>query len=178
MSDRRPRPAHEAPRIRPATVDDLPALRRLFNALIPTTTVAWRDEAATPAEMAAWFTEQQDAHHPVFVAELDRDVVGYTCWTRFRGGPRFPGYRHTVEDTIHVDGAHHRRGIGRALLAALLAEAPRRDVHVIVAGLDSANLASIELHRSMGFTEVGRMPELGRKFDRWLDLVLMQRILE
>ena len=82
-----------------------------------------------------------------------------------------------MEDTIHVDGAHHRRGVGRALLGALIDEAPRRDVHVIVAGLDSANLASIELHRSMRFTEVARMPEVGRKFDRWLDLVLMQRIV-
>jgi L-amino acid N-acyltransferase YncA len=163
--------------VREAKPDDLPALRELFNALIPTATIAWREKPASSAEMERWFAEQQRADHPVLVAELDGRVVGYTSWSTFRGGPRFPGYRHTVEDTIHVDVAHHRRGIGRTLLGALIDEARRREVHVIVAGLDSANHASIQLHRAMGFAEVARMPEVGRKFDRWLDLVLMQRIV-
>lgn len=67
--------------------------------------------------------------------------------------------------------------LGRTLLNALMDEAAGRGVHVMVAGVDSENVASIEYHRSMGFAEVGRMPEVGRKFDRWLDLVLMQRIM-
>jgi phosphinothricin acetyltransferase len=163
--------------VREATAGDLPAIRRLYNALIPTTTVAWRDEPASEAEMRTWFAGQHEAGHPVLVGELDGEVVGYTAWTTFRGGTRFLGYRATVELTIHVDGDHHGRGVGRRLLAELIDLAGTRGIHVLVAGIDADNTASIALHEAMGFTEVARMPEVGRKFDRWLDLVLMQRIL-
>jgi phosphinothricin acetyltransferase len=163
--------------IRDATEGDVTAIRRLYNALIPTTTIAWRDEPASEEEMHAWFAGQREADRPVLVGEVDGEVVGYTAWTTFRGGERFPGYRATVELTIHVDGAHHGRGVGRQLLAALIDVARERGIHVMVAGIDADNAASIALHEAMGFTEVARMPEVGRKFDRWLDLVLMQRIL-
>ena len=164
-------------RIRAATAIDLPAIRTLFNALIPTTTVAWRDHLADLAEIDEWFTRQKHADAPVLVADIAGTIVAYAHWSSFRGGDRFPGYRHTVEHTIHVDRNHHGQGIGRALLTALIDEARGRSVHVMVAGIDSDNAASIELHRAMGFAEVARMPEVGRKFDRWLDLVLMQRVL-
>jgi len=160
--------------VRDATPADLPAIRRLYNALIATTTVAWRDDDASAEEIDAWFDERTRLGHPVLVAETDGLVIGYTCWTGFRG---FPGYRHTVELTIHVDGEHHGRGVGRTLLGALVDEATRRDVHVVVAAIDADNRSSIAFHESMGFTEVARLPEVGRKFGRWLDLVLMQRIL-
>lgn len=163
--------------IRDATADDIPAIHRLFNALVETTTVGWRDEPAELDETVTWFADQQAAGRPVLVAELDHEVVAYACWSTFRGGERFLGYRHTVEHTIHVDGDHHGRGIGRALLSALIDLGRQRDVHVMVAGIDSDNTASISFHETMGFTEVGRMPEVGRKFERWLDLVLMQRII-
>jgi phosphinothricin acetyltransferase len=162
-------------RVRAATSRDLPDIRRLFNALIATTTIAWRDHPATAREIRAWFARQQRHGHAVLVAEVDGVVAGYASWSRFRGGDRFPGYRHTVEHSVHVGGAHHGQGIGRALVTALVDEAVRRDVHVIVAGIDADNDASIAFHRALGFTEVARMPEVGRKFDRWLDLVLMQR---
>ncbi|MFT3855677.1 MAG: GNAT family N-acetyltransferase [Ilumatobacteraceae bacterium] len=162
--------------IRPATVDDLPAITELFNALIATTTIGWRDQPADHDEMLAWFTLQTHDGNPVLVAD-DPDVVGYACWSSFRGGARFPGYRHTVEHTIHVAGDRHGQGIGRALLDALIEIARRRGVHVMVAGIDTDNTASIGFHQVLGFTEVARMPEVGRKFDRWLNLVLMQRIL-
>ena len=165
-------------RVRPATPDDVPAIRDLFNALIDTTTIAWRDHPATLDEMTTWFGEQQAAAHPVLVADIDDHVVGYATWSRFRGGPRFPGYQHTVENTIHVDGARHGRGIGRALMEALLADARARGIHVVVAGVDADNVESIAFHEALGFVQVARMPELGRKFDRWLDLVLLQVILD
>jgi L-amino acid N-acyltransferase YncA len=164
--------------IREAAVADIPAIRDLFNALIPTTTVAWRDELATIEEMESWFAELRQLAHPIFVAELDGEVVGYTCWSTFRGGERFPGYRHTVELTIHVRADHHGRRIGQELLSTLADEAVRCNVHVLVAGIDGDNTSSIAFHRALGFTEVARMPEVGRKFDRWLDLVLMQRLVE
>ena len=163
--------------VRPATIADLDAIMRLFNALIPTTTIAWRDELATRAEMEEWWVHQERAGAPTLVADKDGEVIGYTTWTSFRGGPRFPGYRYAAELTIHVDGRCHRQGVGRALLTALIDVAREREIHVLVAGLDADNASSIALHRALGFEEVARMPEVGTKFGRWLDLVLMQRII-
>jgi L-amino acid N-acyltransferase YncA len=167
----------DAVSVRAAVEADLPAITHLFNALIPTTATAWRDHLADTDEMAEWWERQATAGHPVVVAEADGQVVGYATWTGFRGGDRFPGYRRTVEHTIHVAGDQHGRGVGRALLEALVAEAGRRDVHVMVGAVDSENTGSLAFHEALGFTEVGRMPEVGRKFDRWLDLVLLQRII-
>ncbi len=163
--------------IRDATIDDVPTITDLFNALISTTTIAWRDQPASADEMLDWFAHQHENGDPVLVADDHGITVGYTSWTAFRGGDRFPGYRHTVEHTIHVDGNYHGQGIGRSLLTALIEIARQRGLHVMVAGIDADNTASIALHHGLGFAEVARMPETGRKFDRWLDLVLMQRIL-
>ena len=163
--------------IRDATVDDLPAITDLFNAHIATTTIAWRDLEAPLEEIGDWFASQTTDGHPVLVAEVEEQVAGYCCWSAFRGGPRFPGYRHTVEQTVHVADAVQRTGVGRALIAALIDRAREDRVHVLVAGIDGENLASLGLHRALGYVEVARMPEVGRKFDRWLDLVLMQLIV-
>jgi len=164
--------------VRPAVEQDLPAITHLFNVLIPTTATAWRDHLADDEEMATWWAQQEAGGHAVLVAEVDGRVVGYATWTGFRGGDRFPGYRQTVEHTIHVDGDQHGRGVGRALLQELVAEAGRRGVHVMVGAVDSENTGSIAFHEALGFTVVGRMPEVGRKFDRWLDLVLLQRTVD
>jgi phosphinothricin acetyltransferase len=163
--------------IRAATAADVPAMRDLFNALIPTRTITWRDHLAPLEEIEQWFADQHRAGNPVFVAEHDGEVVGYTTWTPFRGGPRFPGYAKSVELTIHVRTDQHGRGVGRSLIDRLLDEARRRDLHAIIAGVDGENHESIAFHSALGFVEVARMPEVGRKFDRWLDLVFMQRIL-
>jgi L-amino acid N-acyltransferase YncA len=168
-----------SPPVRAAVEADLPAITHLFNVLIPTTATAWRDHLADEEEMADWWATQQAAGHPVVVAVADDGaVVGYATWTGFRGGDRFPGYARTVEHTIHVAEDQHGRGVGRALLDALVAEAGRRDVHVLVGAIDSENEGSLAFHRALGFTEVGRMPEVGHKFGRWLDLVLVQRIVD
>jgi L-amino acid N-acyltransferase YncA len=128
--------------------------------------------------VASWFGEQEAAGNPILVAETAGAVVGYVTWTWFRGGPRFRGYRHTRELTIHVDGHRHGRGVGRALIDTLVDRARSSDVRVLVAGVDAENSASIEFHRRLGFTKVAQMPEVGRKSDRWLDLVLLQRIFD
>lgn len=164
--------------IRDAVEGDLPAITHLFNVLIPTTATAWRDDLADADEMATWWATQAAADHPVLVAVAGDRVVGYATWTGFRGGDRFPGYRRTVELTIHVDGDRQGAGVGRALLEALVGVARRRGVHVMVGAVDSENAGSIAFHEALGFTVVGRMPEVGRKFDRWLDLVLLQRIVD
>jgi len=163
--------------IRDATADDIDRIVELFNAYITTTTYGYRGLPTTSAEQRQWFAERTAAGFPTLVAD-DGEVIGYAQWAAFRGGDqRWSGYRHTVEHSIHVDRRYHRRGVGRLLLDALIARARAANVHVLVAGIDSSNETSIAFHESFGFSEVARMPEVGRKFDRWLDLVLMQKIL-
>jgi phosphinothricin acetyltransferase len=163
--------------VRDARAGDTGAIAALFNALILTTTVGWREHLTTPAEQLEWLHEREERGFPTLVADESGEVVGYCCWTSFRGGDRFPGYRHTVEHTVHVRGDRHGQGIGRLLLGALVHRAAAGGIHVMVAGIDADNAASIAFHASMGFVEVARMPETGRKFGRWLELVLMQRII-
>jgi len=164
--------------IRDATDDDLPVIRDLYNALIRTTTVAWSEVEQTLDDRKAWFDRQQERGHPVLVAEIDGDVVGFTAYGDFRGAGKWPGYRYTVEHTIHVDERMWRAGVGRALIDALTERARAAGMHVMVAAIDGDNVESIRFHERLGFSTVAVMPEVGRKFDRWLDLVLVQRILD
>lgn len=110
----------------------------------------------------------------MLVAMKGSHVVGFASFDDFRP---FPGYRHTVENSVYVDERHHRLGIGRSLVAALIERATAMNKHAMIAGIDAVNAASIALHASLGFAEVARMPEVGCKFGRWLDLVFMQKQL-
>ena len=163
--------------IRDAIEADMGALRDLYNALIPTTSVAWTEELQTLPERQEWFRAQHRNGHPVLVAELGGEVVGFAAYGSFRGSGKWPGYRFTVEHTIHVGQQQWGSGVGRALLEALVDRARAAGVHVMVGAVDGANDGSIRFHERLGFVEVARMPEVGRKFDRWLELVLLQRIL-
>lgn len=153
---------------------DVDAIAAILNHAIENTTAIWYDQPRTTEQVAAWIDERLRAGLPFLVARRDGAVVGYTTYGQFRP---WPAYRQSVELTIMVDRAHQRRGIGRRLLERLLDEAQRAGVHAIIAGIEAGNQPSIELHRRLGFVEVGRLPEVGRKFDRWLTLVLMQRVL-
>ena len=163
--------------IRNATEADLPAIRDLYNALIATTTVAWRDAPSTLEEQADALAFRQAAGYPTLVADDAGEVVGYTCCTTFRGD-RFPGYRHTAELTVHVRGDRHGGGVGSRLIDELVDRSRAIGLHVLVAAVDADNDASIRFHERLGFEQVARMPEVGRKFDRWLTLVLLQRIID
>jgi phosphinothricin acetyltransferase len=163
--------------IRDAHDADMGAVRDIYNALVPTTTVAWTEQLQTLDDRRAWFDRQQRDGFPVLVADDDGEVVGFAAYGHFHGAGVWPGYRFTVEHTIHVRESHWGGGLGRRLLTALVERAREAGLHVMVGAVDGDNAASIRFHESLGFTEVARMPEVGRKFDRWLDLVLMQRIL-
>ena len=163
--------------VRDATADDLVAISALYNALIPTTTVAWTEQPETLEERRAWFAERTGDGDATVVAEAEGRVIGYAAFGPFRDNAKWPGYRTTVEHTIHVDADHHGAGVGRALLEALVDRARAQGMHVMIGALDGANEASVAIHRRLGFEVVGRLPETGRKFGRWLDLVLVQRML-
>jgi L-amino acid N-acyltransferase YncA len=114
-------------------------------------------------------------NYPYLVAECDREVVGYAYASPYR---LRPAYRHTAENSVYLRPEWTGRGIGRQLMSALLAECEARGLRQIVAVIgDSANCASIRLHKSLGFRKVGVLRSVGFKFDRWVDSVLMQRDL-
>ena len=164
-------------RVRSATPDDVAAITRIFNASIPATTVVWTDEPNSVEYRRQWFDERQRLGLPVLVATDGDDVVGFASYGDFRDSVRLPGYRFTVEHTVHVAESHWGSGSGRALMVELIDHATRAGVHVMIGGIDGANDGSYRFHRRLGFVEVARMPEVGFKFGRWLDLILMQRIL-
>jgi L-amino acid N-acyltransferase len=164
--------------VRDATVADLPVTLAIYNELIDTTTISWTDRHQTLDERAAWFANQERRGFPVLVADDDGEVIGVTAYGDFRDSIHWAGYRHTVELSINVRGDRRQSGIGRMLMHALIERARSSGVHVMVAGIDADNVDSILFHQRMQFVEVARMPETGRKFGRWLDLVLLQRILD
>lgn len=112
------------------------------------------------------------------MAEEGREVVGVAAFGWFRDVLKRPGYRFTVESTVHVRQDRWRLGVGRQLMGVLIHEAKAKGKHTMIAAIDGANDASIQFHRRLGFVQVARMPEVGAKFGRWQDLVLMQLRLD
>ena len=169
--------------IRDATVDDLAAMVDIYNETILTTTGAWSESPDTLDDRRAWFEHRSSVGRsgltaPVLVADDGGVVVGVTSYADSRDSVRWPGYRYTVEHSIHVRESHWGCGVGRLLMQCLIGRAREQQVHVMVGGIDANNTASIAFHARLGFVEVARMPETGRKFGQWLDLVLMQRFID
>jgi L-amino acid N-acyltransferase YncA len=160
--------------VRPATDPDLPAILAIYNDAVRHTTAIWNDTLVDLDNRRAWHDARVRLGYPVLVGEEDGDVVAYGSFGDFRA---FDGYRFTVEHSVYVAEASRRRGIASALIMALVERASALGKHVMVAGIAADNEASIGLHRRLGFVETGRMLEVGYKFGRWLDLVLMQRRL-
>jgi len=160
--------------VRPAEDGDLPAILAITNDAIANTTAVWSLTPATLDARRAWLEERRTKGYPVLVADDGGGALGFASFGDFRP---WEGYRHSVENSIYIDAKHRGRGLGRLLLGALLEEAARQGKHVMVAGIEAENTASIRLHAAFGFEETGRLHQVGRKFDRWLDLVFMQRLL-
>jgi phosphinothricin acetyltransferase len=160
--------------IRPATEGDLPAITAIYNAAVRDTTAIWNETLVDVENRRAWHAARRAQGYPVLVADLGGTVAAYGSFGDFRA---FDGYRHTVEHSVYVAAEARRQGIASALVTALVAEAGALGKHVMVAGIAADNEGSIALHARLGFIETGRMPEVGRKFGRWLDLVLMQKVL-
>jgi phosphinothricin acetyltransferase len=160
--------------IRNATEADLPAILAITNDAILNTTSSWNVHPTTLEARRQWLGERQDAKLPVLVGVIAGAVAGFGSYGSFRA---WDGYRLTVEHSIYVDAAFRRQGVGRLLLAALIDHATEAGMHVMMGVISADNAVSITLHEQFGFATVGRLPEVGRKFDRWLDLVLMQKML-
>ena len=161
--------------IRDASAADLRAITDIYNDVIDTSDAIWLDEHVTLADRIAWFEHQSVHHHPVLVAvDDDGTVLGYGAFSDFRAKS---GYWPTVEHTLHIHAGHRGRGVGQAILDALIERAEALGKHVMIAGIDAGNAGSIRFHERNGFQLVASMPAVGRKFGRPVDLILMQRAL-
>ncbi|MHA1559319.1 MAG: GNAT family N-acetyltransferase, partial [Alphaproteobacteria bacterium] len=157
---------------RPATVDDVPAVAAIYAEAVVNGTGSFELEAPSETEMAGRLRKGREAGHPWLVAEDDGVVVGFAYAGPYR---ERRGYRHTIQDAIYMAPTARGRGVGRALLTALIDEAERVGFRQMIAIIgDSANRASIQLHAALGFMPIGVVHDVGRKHGRWLDTVMMQ----
>ena len=161
--------------VRRAVSSDAEGIRRIYNAAVATTTATLDLVPRTPAEQQAWM-EAHSGVYPALVAE-DEDagsVVGFASLSAYR--PR-PGYATAVEDSVYVEEGRRREGIGRALLEATVDAARSHGFHSVIGRVVTEQEPSIRLHQACGFDIVGVERQIGRKFGRWLDVALLQRLL-
>jgi L-amino acid N-acyltransferase len=171
--------------IRLADQSHLKAINAIYNHYVPISTTTYDLKPMTLAQRRKWFKGREDIH-PVTIAlpadaaadadeHADKPIVGWGSLNTFR---HKPGYRLTVENSVYVHPDHQRTGVGSAILLDQIERARQLGLHVIVAGIDAEQTASMALHYKHGFREVGRFPQVGYKFDRWLDAVFMQLTLQ
>jgi len=161
--------------IREASEADLPALLAIYNHVILHTTAVYTYEPQTKEARVAWYRDKVAAGYPVFVAEEEGRVVGFSSYGPFRA---WPAYKYTIENSVYVSEEQRGKGIGKMLIRPLIESAKAKGYHAIIAGIDSMNDGSIRLHRSFGFVEVAHFKQVGYKFGRWLDLSFMELLLE
>jgi L-amino acid N-acyltransferase len=163
--------------IRQASIDDVPGILRIYNEVVANSTAIYIDDPVTSENRQAWLLEQQKHSYPVLVAdEGNGDIVGFCSFGDWRGA--WPGYRFTVEHSVHVRSERRGAGIGRKLVEAIFRYALALNKHVMIGAIDASNDASLKFHARLGFREVGHFREVGFKFGRRLDLVFVQRILD
>ena len=158
----------------PCREEHLPAIRAIYNDAILRTTALWEYAPRSEATIQAWWEAKRTGGFPVLGVEVGGELAGFASWGPFRP---FPAYKYSVEHSVYVAAESRGVGIGRRLLEAVVAEAVRQDVHLLVGAIDATNAASIALHRSLGFEHSGTIREAGFKFGRWLDLDIWQRTL-
>jgi phosphinothricin acetyltransferase len=160
--------------IRPAEPRDADAIVAIWNPLIRESAITFNSQEKTPDDLIRTMIHKRDLGHAFLVAEEERAVVGFGLFGQFRAGV---GYARCFEHTIILAPEAHGRGVGRALMTALEEKAREMGGHSLMAGVSAENEAGVAFHKAVGFSEVARVPEVGWKFDRWIDLVLLQKFL-
>ena len=160
--------------VRPAVITDVPAILIIYNDIIVNTTAVWHDEPHTLQMRLDWFAQRTADGFPVFVAEHESEIEGFSTFGAFRP---WPGYRFTVENSIYVANAARGKGVATILMPPLIDAAIQLKIHAIVAGIEAENKPSIALHEKFGFKEVAHFKEVGYKFGRWMDLKFLELLL-
>ncbi len=147
----------------------------IFNEVIANETAMYEYEPRTLAMMALWFDDKEKNNWPVLGVVEGGELLGFGTYGPFR--PK-PAYQFTVEHSVYVDKAARGKGVGRQVLTSLITLARQNDIHNMIGGVDADNAASAALHESLGFVECSRIRHAGYKFNRWLDLVFYQLLLD
>jgi phosphinothricin acetyltransferase len=157
--------------IRDAVQADIDEITAIYNEILTTSTAIYNDQPATHSDRLKWWKARLDQRYPVLVAADANHIAGFASFGDFRP---WPGYRFTVEGTVHIRSDSRGRGVGSLLLKALILRAKLAGKHVMIAGVDSANTASLHFLQRSGFERAGHLHEVGFKFGRYLDLVFLQ----
>jgi phosphinothricin acetyltransferase len=160
--------------VRNAKDEDLPAILEIYNDVILNTTAVYDYIPHSLERRREWFNDKKTEGYPVFVAQEDEVLLGFSSIGPFR---KWEAYKFSVENSVYVSNEHRGKGVGKLLLQPLIDAARSLQLHTIVAGIDATNEASIALHKKFGFEEVAHFKEVGYKFGRWLDLKFLQLIL-
>lgn len=160
--------------VRSATENDLPETLDIYNEIIANSTAIFQYEPQTIEMRKTWFAEKQEKKFPVFIAEENNVIVGFSTFGQFRN---WQAYKYSVENSVYVRADCRGRGIGKLLLQPLIDTAKQMQLHTIIAGIVADNEASIALHKQFGFIEVAHFKEVGYKFNKWLDLKFLQLML-
>jgi L-amino acid N-acyltransferase len=150
---------------------DLPEILAIYNEVIRNSTAVYTELELSPERGELWFESKRAGGYPFIVSKDASGITGFGTFAEFRAPPC---YQHTVEHSVHVRRDCRGQGIGRKLVTELMARASAMQKHIMIAGIDADNVASIKLHESLGFVNVGHFYEVGFKFGRWLDLVFLQ----
>lgn len=161
--------------IRDATMNDAEAIRAIYNDAVLNTTAVFDYTAREPQAQRDWLQMKAEQNLPVLVAEEAGTVLGYASYGPFRP---WPAYLYTVENAIYIAPQSRGKGIGAQLLPPLLQIATERGLRTMIAGITADNAASLRLHEKLGYSQAGVIREAGWKFERWLDLVFLQRMLQ
>ncbi len=157
--------------IRDAVQADFEEITAIYNDVLMHSTAIYNDRPASVGDRIAWWRTRIEQHCPVFVATDGEHVRGFASFGDFRS---WPGYRFTVEGTVHIASELRGQGVGSLLLKALIVQARQAGKHSMIAGVDSENAASLRFLERFGFEHAGHLREVGYKFNRFLDLVLLQ----
>jgi len=162
--------------VRPARFSDCPGILEIYNEAVLNTTASYDYEPRSLAHREEWLAAHERDRFPVFVAEASGgEVLGWSALNKFHDRV---GYRFTSENSIYVAPAWRGRGLGGRLLAPLIEAAPARGLHAVIACIDAQNEASLRLHQRFGFQRVGLFRRVGYKFNRWLDVVYLELMIE
>ena len=160
--------------IREATPNDLEEILAIYNEAILTTTAIYEYDPFDRSYIETWWNQRITNGWPVIIAEYDGQVAGFATYGTFRARA---AYQSTCEHSVYVKEIYRGKGIGRMLLRAIIDAARKNRVHVLIGGIDAQNQLSISLHESEGFTIAGHLHEVAYKFNRWLDLVFLEKKL-
>ena len=160
--------------LRAAEIGDAEQIAAIYNYEVENTTATFDLVPRTIESQREWLSARSGAFSAIVAHESSSGIIGFAALSTYRDRA---GYRTTVENSVYVHREHQRRGVGRLLLSALLDVARDSGFHTVIARVDSQSAGSLALHRSLGFIEVGIEKQIGRKFGRWLDSVILQKML-